>query len=120
MPSEISVISKVGQWTGATARRGLLLADNLIPSCLLHQQGNGLYVLTLVEMGFEDGMVYKIAETEQLEGTELMVVAQAEFQAEVAIVLSQGFAFLRNVFAHLVERLSQQSLHTFAIGRAVF
>ena len=53
------------------------LAKNSPPRCLLRQQGNGIYVFTLVETGFEDGIVYKIAEAEQLEGTELMVIAQA-------------------------------------------
>ena len=65
------------QHQGGDAETSPPLAKNSSPSCLLRQQGNGIYVFTLVETGFEDGILYKIAEAEQLEGTELMVVAQA-------------------------------------------
>ena len=82
---------------------------------ILHQQGNGLHIITLVEVRLEDGIVDEIAETEQLKGAELMVVAQAEFQTVVAVGSSRGFASLRNVFGHLIKWHGQQALHTFTL-----
>jgi hypothetical protein len=41
-----------------------------------------LYILALIEARLEDWLVLKVAEAEQLKSTELMIVAQAEFQAE--------------------------------------
>jgi len=51
-----------------------------------------LCILAFIETWLEDGLVLEIAETEQLQSAELMVVAQTEFQAEVPIGTSHGFA----------------------------
>ena len=77
----------------------------LLPLLLmLNQLCDILYILAFIEAGLEDRFVLEIAETEQLQGTELAVVAQTEFQTEVAVGTSHGLAFLLNVGSHLVER----------------
>ena len=61
-------------------------------------------MLAFIETRLKDGIVFEIAKAEQLESTELMIVAQAEFQAEVAVGPSHRLAFLLDVGSHLVER----------------
>lgn len=49
-----------------------------------------------------------------------MIVAQAEFQAEVAVGPSHRLAFLHDVSSHLVKGHLQQALQTLSLRRAVF
>ena len=46
----------------------------------------------------------EVGEAEQLEGAELVVVAQAYFQAEVAVSACLWLALLLDFCSHLVER----------------
>ena len=70
----------------------------------LHQLGYGLCILALIETGLKNRLVLEIDEAEQLEGTELTVVAQAKFQPEVAVGTVHRLAILLNVGNHLGER----------------
>ena len=70
----------------------------------LNQLCDILYILALIEAGLEYRLVLEIAEAQQLQGAELMVIAQAEFQSEVAVSTSRGLALLLDVGSHLVER----------------
>ena len=49
------------------------------PIVLLEQAGDGLYVAALIEARLKDGVVSEIREAEELQGTELAVVAEAYF-----------------------------------------
>ena len=77
-------------------------------------------MLAFVETRLEDGIVFEIAKTEQLKATELMIVAQTEFQAEVAVNSNHGFALLHDVNSHLVKGHLQQALQMLSLCRAVF
>ena len=70
----------------------------------LNQLCDILYILALIETWIEDRLILEVSETQQLQGTELAVVAQAEFQSEVAVGTSRGLALLLDVGSHLVER----------------
>ena len=79
-----------------------------------------LYILALIEARLEDWLVLKVAEAEQLKATELMIVAQAELQAEVAVGPSHRLAFLLDVGSHLVKGHLQQALQTLSLRGAIF
>ena len=61
-------------------------------------------IRALIEARLKDRIVLEISETEQLQSTELMVVAQAELQAEVAVGTSHRLTLLLDVGSHLFER----------------
>ena len=63
---------------------------------------------------------YDAAEAEQRKATELMIVAQAELQAEVAVGPSHRLAFLLDVGSHLVKGHLQQALQTLSRRGAIF
>ena len=77
-------------------------------------------MLAFIETRLKDGIVFEIAKAEQLESTELMVVAQAEFQTEIAVNSSHGFAILHDVSSHLVKGHLQQALQTLSLRGAIF
>ena len=77
-------------------------------------------MLAFIEARLEDWLVLKVAEAEQLKATELMVVAQAEFQTEIAVNSSHGFALLHDVSSHLVKGHLQQALQTLSLRGAIF
>ena len=70
----------------------------------LNQLRDILCILALIETGLEDRLVLKVYEMVQFHGAELMVVAQTEFQAVVAILTGSGFALVLDFGSHLVER----------------
>ncbi len=83
------------------------LEEKMLPTVhvvTLNQLRDILCILALIETGLEDRLVLKVYEMVQLHGAELMVVAQAEFQAVVAVLTSSGFALVLDFGSHLVER----------------
>ncbi len=77
-------------------------------------------MLVFIKARLENRIVFEITETEQLKATELMIVAQAEFQAEMAVNSSHGLSLLHDVSSHIVKGHLQQALQTLSLRRAVF
>jgi hypothetical protein len=62
----------------------------------------------------------EIGITEQLQGTELMIITQAELQAEMAYVGIGRLTFLRYLVGHLVQWHLEQALYLLPLFYGVF
>ena len=71
-------------------------------------------ILAFIETRLEDGVVLKVHKAEELQGAELMVFAEAEFQAIVTNGSRGGFAFCTQFICQLFEWQFQKPLQVFS------
>lgn len=93
----------------------------MAPPCpSLQYLSNSFCVFALVETGLEDRIVLEIHKAEELQGAELTVFAEADFQSVVAYAASMRLALLLYFSSHLVKRHTEQVLQVFPLRRGIF